>query len=76
MGDSYRIRTELGTNKSIILQLDQDFEFLEILSLKIQQSEIYTRSCADYGVLVVESPQTTDLDYQTREFQFSFLLNR
>jgi hypothetical protein len=52
MGDSYRIRTELGTNKSINLQLDQDFEFLEILSLKIQQSEIYTRSCADYGVLV------------------------
>lgn len=52
MGDSYRIRTELGTNKSINLQLDQDFEFLEILSLKIQQSDVYLRSCADYGVLV------------------------
>ena len=52
MGDSYRIRTELGINKSINLQLDQEFEFLEILSLKIQQTDIYTRSCADYGVLV------------------------
>lgn len=52
MGDSYRIKTELGINKSINVQLDQEFEFLEILSLKIQQSDIYTRSCADYGVLV------------------------
>jgi hypothetical protein len=52
MGDSYRIKTELGINKSINVQLDQEFEFLEILSLKIQQTDIYTRSCADYGVLV------------------------
>jgi hypothetical protein len=52
MGDSYRIKTELGINKSINIQLDQEFEFLEILSLKIQQTDIYTRSCADYGVLV------------------------
>lgn len=52
MGQSYRIQTELGINKTINVQLDQEFEFLEILSLKIQQSDIYTRSCADYGVLV------------------------
>lgn len=52
MGQSYRIKTELGVNKTINVQLDQDFEFLEILSLKIQQSDIYTRSCADYGVIV------------------------
>ena len=52
MGDSYRIKTELGINKSINVQLDQEFEFLEILSLKIQQTDIYTRSCADYGVMV------------------------
>lgn len=52
MGDSYRIRTEVGINKTINIQLDQDFEYLEILSLKIQQSEIYDRSCSDYGVLV------------------------
>jgi len=52
MGDSYRIKTELGINKSINVQLDQEFEFLEILSLKIQQTDIYSRSCADYGVLV------------------------
>jgi len=52
MGQSYRIPTELGVNKTINVQLDQEFEFLEILSLKIQQSDIYTRSCADYGVIV------------------------
>ena len=52
MAESYRIKTELGSNKTINVQLDQEFEFLEILSLKIQQSEIYTRSCSEYGVLV------------------------
>jgi hypothetical protein len=52
MSQSYRIRTELGINKSINVELNQDFEFLEILSLKIQQDDVYTRSCANYGVVV------------------------
>lgn len=52
MGQSYRIRTELGINKTINVQLDQEFDFLEILSLKIQQEDVYTRSCANYGVIV------------------------
>ena len=52
MGQSYRIRTEIGVNKTINLNLEQDFEFLEILSLKIQQTDIYLRSCSNYGVLV------------------------
>lgn len=52
MGQSYRIRTELGVNKTLNVQLDQDFEFLEILSLTIQQTDVYIRACADYGVVV------------------------
>ena len=52
MGQSYRIRTELGTDKAINLELSQDFEFLEILSLKIQQADVYTSTCSDYGVIV------------------------
>jgi hypothetical protein len=52
MGQSYRIRTELGINKTINVQLDQQFEFLEVLSLKLQQEDIYTKSCAEYGVIV------------------------
>lgn len=52
MGQSYRIRTELGITKSINVELEQEFEFLEILSLKLNQTDIYLRSCSDYGVLV------------------------
>jgi len=52
MSNSYRIRTQVGVDKSINIQLEQDFEFLEILSLKITQSQIYTRQCSDYGVIV------------------------
>lgn len=52
MGQSYRIRTELGINKTINVSLEQDFEFLEILSLAIQQTDVYNRSCAEYGVVV------------------------
>lgn len=52
MGQSYRIRTELGITKTVDVYLEQDFEFLEILSLKIQQEDIYNRNCADYGVVV------------------------
>jgi len=52
MGQSYRIRSEIGINKTINVQIDQDFDFIELLSLKIQQEDIYTRSCANYGVLV------------------------
>lgn len=52
MGQSHRIRTELGINKTITVSLEQDFEFLEILSLQIQQTEVYDRNCADYGVVV------------------------
>lgn len=52
MPKSYRIRTQVGINKKIDVNLEQDFEFLEILSLKLAQSELYVRQCSDYGVVV------------------------
>ena len=52
MPNSYRIRTDLGINKSINVSINQEFEYLEILSLKVLQSEIYTRVCSDYGVII------------------------
>ena len=52
MSNSYRIRTTPGVDKSIRVKFDQDFESLEILSLKILQDDVYTRRCSDYGVLV------------------------
>jgi hypothetical protein len=51
MPKSLRIRTKVGVDRQVNLNLEQDFEFIEILSLKLSQSEIYTRQCADYGVV-------------------------
>ena len=47
MPQSYRLRTQVGVDQQIQLQLDQDFDFLELLSLKITQSDVYSRLCAD-----------------------------
>ena len=52
MPKSYRIRTQVGQDKFINVKLEQDFEQLEILSLQIYQTEIYTRVCADYGIII------------------------
>ena len=52
MSNSYRIRTKVGVDQSIKLQLDQEYDFLEILSLKIVPSQVYLRNCSDYGVIV------------------------
>ena len=52
MPKSYRIRTQPGVDKNIRVEIAQDFDFLEILSLKLRQEDVYTRFCADYGVVV------------------------
>jgi hypothetical protein len=52
MSNSYRIRTTPGVDKNINVLIDQEFEYLEILSLKILQSDVYSRPCSDYGVVV------------------------
>ncbi len=52
MPKSHRIRTQVGVDKSIKVNLEQDFESINILSLKILQSDIYNRRCSDYGVVV------------------------
>ena len=52
MSKSIRIRTTPGgEDKYIKVKLDQDFDFIEILSLKIGQDEVYRKFCADYGVI-------------------------
>jgi hypothetical protein len=51
MPKSYRIRTEVGVDKYINVNLEQDWEQLEILSLKILANNVYPRFCADYGVV-------------------------
>ena len=51
MIQKHRINTEIGTDKTINIELKQDFDLLEILSLKFTQQEAYTSICADYGVV-------------------------
>jgi hypothetical protein len=54
MNKSQRIRVNLNEtdDKHLKVQLDQSAEFFELLSLKIDQKDIYQSFNADYGVLV------------------------
>lgn len=52
MSKSYRIRTSPGVDKNINVEINQDFDYLEILSLKLSQNDVYLRNCSDYGVVV------------------------
>ena len=50
---SIRIRTTPnGEDKYLKLKLDQEFDFIEVLSLKITQEQAYRNFCSDYGVVV------------------------
>ena len=51
MPKSYRFRTEVGVDKEVRINIEQDFDFLEILSLKLRQEDLYDRFCADYGIV-------------------------
>ena len=52
MPKSIRIRTQPGKEQNVHVKLEQDFDLLEILSLKMTQDDIYSRMCGDYGVIV------------------------
>ena len=53
MSKSYRIRTQPGENGYLKVNLDlkQNYDFLEILSLKISQTDEYEAFCSEYGVI-------------------------
>jgi hypothetical protein len=51
MIQKHRIATNIGVDQKITVELKQDFDVLEILSLKFTQKEIYTSICSDYGVV-------------------------
>lgn len=53
MSKNIRIRTTPnGGDDYVKIQLNQDFDFLEILSLKISQEDVYRSFYSDYGVVV------------------------
>ena len=47
----HRIRTDIGKDQRLTVELKQDYDLLEVLSLKFTQKDIYTSLCADYGVV-------------------------
>ena len=51
---SYRIRTEVGQNSPNVLnvKIDNSFDILEILSLKLDQENLYHLPKSNYGVIV------------------------
>jgi len=51
MPNSHRIRTQLGVDKVLQINLDQDYDTLELLSFSFFPNDVYTRSCADFGVV-------------------------
>lgn len=52
MSKSYRIRTTPGVDSNIKINIEQDFDTLDILSLKMTQTDVYSSLCADFGVVV------------------------
>ena len=47
----HRISTNIGKDQKVVVELKNDFDLLEILSLKFTQTEAYSSMCADYGVV-------------------------
>jgi len=47
-----RLRTTPGESQNIQIKIEQEFDTLDILSLKITQDEVYRNFCSDYGVVV------------------------
>lgn len=52
MEKQYRIRTNVGSDKVLNVNLRQDVDILEILSVKLNQSDAYTLQGSNYGILV------------------------
>ncbi len=48
----HRISTNIGRDQKVTVELKQDYDLLEILSLKFTQTDVYTSMCSDYGVVV------------------------
>ena len=52
MDKSYRIHTNISSDTVLNVNMKQDFEFLEVLSLKLAQKDAYKIHSSNYGVIV------------------------
>ena len=48
---SYRIRTEIGKDTHLHVKLEQNYDVLELMSLKINQENAYKLHSSNYGVI-------------------------
>lgn len=49
---SYRIRTVVGQDGNLTVNLDQNYDIFEVLSIKIKQEDTYKLHSSNYGVIV------------------------
>jgi hypothetical protein len=47
----HRISTNIGKDQKVTVELKQDYDLLEILSLRFDQQQAYSSFCSDYGVV-------------------------
>ena len=52
MEKSYRIRTDIGIDKSITVKMQKNIDLYEILSLKLKSEKAYKLQTSNYGVIV------------------------
>ena len=46
------VLNEEGGNERVLINLEEEFDNLEILSLKISSDDVYARSSSDFGTIV------------------------
>ena len=52
MEKNYRLHTKVGSDSVLNVNMRQDFEFLEVLSLRLKQEDTYKLHSSNYGVIV------------------------
>lgn len=52
MEKNYRLHTTVGSDSVLNVNMRQDFEFLEVLSLRLKQEDTYKLHSSNYGVIV------------------------
>lgn len=52
MDKSYRIHTNIAEDTLLQVNMKQDFDFLEVLSLKLRQKDAYRMHSSNYGVII------------------------
>ena len=52
MEKSYRLHTDIGVDGVLNVNMRQDIDFLDVLSLRMRQKDTYKLHSSNYGVIV------------------------